>query len=46
LDLERFSELNLAGKTFKNLISEEIFEWEESLELPEEGVYFFTTRME
>jgi glycosidase len=46
LDLERFSELNLEGKTFKNLISEETFQWEDSLELSEEGVYFFTTKME
>jgi glycosidase len=45
LDLERFSELNLEGETFKNLISEETFQWEDSLELPEEGVYFFTTKM-
>jgi glycosidase len=46
LDLERFSELNLKGKTFKNLISEKSFQWGSSLELPEEGVYFFTTKME
>ncbi|PKD16656.1 alpha-amlyase [Salegentibacter salinarum] len=46
LDLERFSELNLEGKSFKNLISEEPFQWEDSLELPEEGVYFFTTKMQ
>ncbi|MBZ9730006.1 glycoside hydrolase family 13 protein [Salegentibacter sp. JZCK2] len=46
LDLERFSELNLEGKSFKNLISEETFKWEDSLELPEEGVYFFTTKMD
>lgn len=46
LDLERFSELNLEGKTFKNLISEETFQWEDSLELSEEGVYFFTTKMQ
>lgn len=46
LDLERFSELNLEGETFKNLISEETFQWEDSLELTEEGVYFFTTKME
>jgi hypothetical protein len=38
--------LNLEGETFKNLISEETFQWEDSLELPEEGVYFFTTKME
>lgn len=46
LDLERFSELNLDRKSFKNLISEETFKWRKSLELPEEGVYFFTTKME
>ncbi len=46
LDLERFSELNLEGKSFKNLISEETFQWEDSLKLPEEGVYLFTTKME
>ncbi|HKL35592.1 MAG TPA: glycoside hydrolase family 13 protein [Salegentibacter sp.] len=46
LDLERFSELNLEGKTFKNLISEETFQWAKSLELSGEGAYFFTTKME
>jgi hypothetical protein len=46
LDLDRFSELGLKGKTFKNLFSKETFQWEKSLELPEEGVYFFTTKME
>lgn len=46
LNLERFSELNLEGKSFKNLIFDETFKWQESLQLPEEGVYFFTTKME
>ncbi|WP_372919686.1 glycoside hydrolase family 13 protein [Salegentibacter sp.] len=45
LDLERFAQLGLSGKTLKNLISEETFEWNNSLELNEEGVYLFTTKI-
>lgn len=45
LDLERFEQLGLSGKTLKNLISEETFEWNNSLELNEEGVYLFTTKI-
>jgi len=46
LNLERFNELGLQGKTLRNIISEEKFQWKESLELPEKGVYLFTTKMD
>ncbi|MBT8294876.1 MAG: glycoside hydrolase family 13 protein [Gramella sp.] len=44
LDLERFKELGLQNKEMKNLISEEIITWDKTLELPERGVYFYTTK--
>ncbi|HSP11008.1 MAG TPA: alpha-amylase family glycosyl hydrolase, partial [Salegentibacter sp.] len=45
LDLKRFEQLGLDGKNLKNLISEETFEWNNSLELKEEGVYLLTTKI-
>lgn len=45
LDLERFEQLGLDGKNLKNLISEETFEWNDSLELNGEGVYLLTTKI-
>ena len=44
LDLERFKELGLQKTKIKNLISEEVITWDESLKLPERGVYFYTTK--
>ena len=44
LDLERFKELGLQNSEMKNLISEEKINWNNTLELPERGVYFYTTK--
>jgi len=45
LDLKRFSELNLNGKTLKNIISEEIIEWNDDLILNNQGVVILTTTL-
>ena len=45
LDLQRFEELGLQNSKMKNLISGEEFNWSDSLELPERGAYFFTTKL-
>lgn len=44
LDLARFKELGLEGKDLRNLISGETIRWKDSLELPERGPYFLTTK--
>jgi glycosidase len=46
LDLNRFSELELEGKNFSNIISGEKMQWDEKLNLPEGGVYLFTSKSE
>ena len=45
LDLKKFSELNLNGKTLKNIISEEIIEWNDDLILNNQGVVILTTTL-
>lgn len=44
LELERFKELNLQNSEMQNLISKENITWDQTLELPERGVYFYTTK--
>lgn len=44
LDLTHFRELGLAGKTFKNVVSRETFQWQDELEIPGEGAFLFTTK--
>ena len=44
LDLSRYSELGLAGKTLKNVISDEIINWDSSLELSKNGPLLLTTK--
>mgnify|MGYP003624427000 FL=1 len=44
LDLNRFEEVGLQGKQVKNIISEEIFFWENSLKLDKKGVVILTTK--
>jgi len=41
LDLSRFEELNLSGKTFQNVLTNDSFTWKASLELPKKGSYIF-----
>ncbi|GGG40143.1 glycoside hydrolase family 13 protein [Bizionia arctica] len=44
LDLERFGELGLQGKQLTNVISNETFEWADSMTLEERGVTILTTK--
>ncbi|SDG93806.1 glycoside hydrolase family 13 protein [Winogradskyella thalassocola] len=44
IDLERFEELELKGKTLKNIISDEILIWNNSLSLPSKGSLILTTK--
>lgn len=46
LSLDRFKELELEGSTFQNLISEEEIVWKDSIELPGEGIFIYTTKIE
>lgn len=45
LDLSRFDELGLNGKTVKNIITQDMFIWGASLKLHSEGVLLLTTKM-
>tara|TARA_R110002049_G_scaffold55382_2_gene153682 strand:+ start:6813 stop:8786 length:1974 start_codon:yes stop_codon:yes gene_type:complete len=45
LDLSRFNEIGLQGKTLKNIINEEPFVWEGSIKLNEKGSYILTTKL-
>ena len=45
LDLQRFKELGLEGSTLQNVISGEEFLWQDIIELPNEGAYIFTTKI-
>jgi glycosidase len=44
LDLTKFDEIGLKDKEVKNLISGEVINWDDSLELPNKGIYIFTTK--
>ncbi len=46
LDLDRFEEIGLKGKAVKNIITDEVFEWGDTLELKQEGVLLLTTKLE
>mgnify|MGYP003307462589 FL=1 len=43
IDLNRFKELNLIGKTFQNVLKDEAFEWQETLKLSKKGSYIFSS---
>jgi len=45
LDLSTFEEIGLQGKEVKNLISEELINWNDSLELSNKGIFIFTTKI-
>ncbi|MBF8148700.1 glycoside hydrolase family 13 protein [Winogradskyella sp. F6397] len=45
LDLERFEELELNGKTLKNIISDETLIWNSSITLDEKGSVILTTKI-
>jgi len=44
LNLNRFEEIGLKGKTVKNIISEETLIWENSLRIDKKGVIILTTK--
>ena len=45
LDLKRYSEIGLDGKTLKNVITEENFDWNDSITLNDRGVTVLTTKL-
>jgi glycosidase len=46
LDLSRFEEVGLKGKTLKNIISEEEMVWGQTLKFNQKGSYLFTTKFD
>ncbi|MGB1371405.1 MAG: cyclomaltodextrinase C-terminal domain-containing protein, partial [Flavobacteriaceae bacterium] len=42
VDLNRFKELNFNGKTFQNVLTKEVFMWQDTLRLPKKGSYIFS----
>ena len=45
LDLTRFEEIGLQGKTVKNIILENEFTWSKSLKLNSKGITILTTKL-
>lgn len=45
LDLTRFSEIGLQGKTVKNIVSEKDFTWKETLKIKSKGIVILTTKL-
>ncbi len=45
LDLDRFEEMNLNGKSLKNIITGETLQWNDTIELNTRGVMLLTTKM-
>ncbi len=45
IDLDRFSEIGLQGKTLKNIITEKIFAWENEMSLLEKSSVLLTTKL-
>ena len=45
IDLDRFSEMGLNGKTLKNSITDEPFLWENKMNLLKKGSEIFTTKL-
>lgn len=44
IDLNRFSEIGLQGKSLKNVITDEIFTWDKTIEFSKKGSLIFTTK--
>uniref|UniRef100_UPI00404AB4F0 glycoside hydrolase family 13 protein n=1 Tax=Gelidibacter sp. TaxID=2018083 RepID=UPI00404AB4F0 len=44
IDLKKYSELNLNGKSFKNVITDETFIWNDSIAIPLKGATLLTTK--
>ena len=45
LDLERYAELGLEGKTMRNIIKDDNFIWQDDIKLTKKGVTILTTKM-
>jgi len=45
LDLKRYAEIGLEGKTLKNIISDEAFIWNDSITLKEKGITILSTKL-
>jgi glycosidase len=45
LDAKRFEEMKLAGKTLKNIITDNNLNWTETIEIQPNGITFLTTKM-
>ncbi|WP_233244022.1 glycoside hydrolase family 13 protein [Tamlana fucoidanivorans] len=45
LELKRFKEMNVSGKTFKNIITSEELVWKDVLELTQKGSVILTTKL-
>lgn len=43
VDLKRFKELNLNEKSFQNVLTKEVFVWQDTLNLPKKGSYIFSS---
>jgi len=43
VDLKRFKELNLNEKSFQNVLTKEVFLWQDTLNLPKKGSYIFSS---
>jgi len=46
IDLKRYSEIGLHGKTLRNILTEENFVWGDTLQLLERGSVTFTTKLD
>jgi hypothetical protein len=46
IDLKRYAEIGLTGKTLKNIINDEEFTWQDDIELNAKGVILLTTKAE
>ena len=44
IDLKRFEEIGLAGKTLKNIITDEDFQWNDSITFDKKGITILTTK--
>ncbi len=45
IDLKRYAEIGLNGKTLKNIVTDETFIWQDKIELKERGSILLTTKL-
>ena len=46
VDLKRFAEMGLDGKSMRNIITDRHMVWEDSIKLDQRGIVFLTTKSE